>query len=309
VTINYRLGALGFLAQPALASHPGGSSGNYGLMDQQAPLAAAEAAGKAFATKVGCASQTAACLRSLPVSTIVDNEDFAGYQPDIDGTVLTQSIGPALASGQFSRVPVINGTNRDEWRLFIAQAQLDGAPPVTAANYQANIESTLGVSAADAAVIAARYPLSAYPSAPVALGAVGTDAIFACPALTVDTSLSRYVPTYAYEFNDQNAPERYLPPVGFRYGAAHESEVQYLFSLRNTAFPGALTRQQRQLAAAMKQYWTNLAKGASPAPPGEPLWPRFEPTSQQILSLVPPQPQIETSFAAEHHCAFWARAS
>ncbi len=38
VTINYRLGALGFLAHPALADRPGGPSGNYGLMDQQAAL-------------------------------------------------------------------------------------------------------------------------------------------------------------------------------------------------------------------------------------------------------------------------------
>ena len=38
VTINDRLGALGFLAHPALASRPGGPSGNYGLMDQQAAL-------------------------------------------------------------------------------------------------------------------------------------------------------------------------------------------------------------------------------------------------------------------------------
>jgi len=164
VTINYRLGALGFLADAALASDPGGSSGNYGLMDQQAALrwvqanvsqfggnprnvtlsgessgglsvlsqlvspgarglfsrtivesgtyaltqatlATAETAGQAFAAKVGCASQSAACLRALPVSTIVDNEDFAGYQPDIDGTVLTQSIGPALAVGRGSKSP------------------------------------------------------------------------------------------------------------------------------------------------------------------------------------------------------------
>jgi para-nitrobenzyl esterase len=367
VTINYRLGALGFLAQPALASHPGGPSGNYGLMDQQAALrwvqaniagfggnprdvtlsgessgglsvlsqmvspgarglfsraivesgtydptqaslTAAETAGEAFAAKVGCASQTAACLRSLPVSTIVDNEDFAGYQPDIDGQVLTQSIGPALASGQFNRVPVINGTNHDEWRLFVAQAQLDGAPPVTAANYQASIASTLGVSAAVAAVIAAQYPLSAYPSAPVALGAVGTDATFACPALAVDESLSKYVPTYAYEFNDKNAPERYLQPVGFPYGAAHESEVQYLFSLLNTPFPGVLTGPQQHLAAAMKTYWTDLAKTGSPSSPGEPLWPRFDSTGQQVLSLIPPQPAVETDFATEHHCAFWALA-
>jgi para-nitrobenzyl esterase len=38
VTINYRLGLLGFLAHPALASRPGGPAGNYGLMDQQAAL-------------------------------------------------------------------------------------------------------------------------------------------------------------------------------------------------------------------------------------------------------------------------------
>ena len=38
VTVNYRLGALGFLSHPALASWPGRSSGNYGLMDQQAAL-------------------------------------------------------------------------------------------------------------------------------------------------------------------------------------------------------------------------------------------------------------------------------
>jgi para-nitrobenzyl esterase len=367
VTINYRLGALGFLADAALASHPGGSSGNYGLMDQQAALrwvqanigqfggnprnvtlsgessgglsvlsqlvsadarglfsraivesgtydltqatlATAETAGQAFAAQVGCANQTASCLRALPVSTIVDNEDFAGYKPDIDGTVLTQSIGPALASGQFNRVPVINGTNRDEWRLFVAQEQLDGAPPVTAANYQASIAALLGVSAATAAVIADQYPLSAYSSAPVALGAVGTDEIFACPALTVDESLSKYVPTYAYEFNDRGAPERYLAPVGFPYGAAHESEVQYLFSLQNTPFPGVLTPPQQRLAAAMKQYWTNLAKTGSPNSRTEPWWPRFDGTSQQMLSLIPPRPQVETGFAAEHHCAFWSLA-
>jgi para-nitrobenzyl esterase len=367
VTINYRLGALGFLADAALASHPGGSTGNYGLMDQQAALrwvqaniarfggnprhvtlsgessgglsvlsqlispgarglfsraivesgtydltqatlATAETAGQAFAAKAGCASQSAACLRALPVSTIVDNEDFAGYKPDIDGTVLTQSIGPALASGQFNRVPVINGTNRDEWRLFVAQEQLDGAPPVTAANYQASIAALLGVSAATAAAIAAQYPLSGYSGPPVALGAVGTDEIFACPALTVDESLSKYVPAYGYEFNDQNAPERYLAPVGFPYGAAHESEVQYLFSLQNTPFPGVLTPPQQQLAAAMKQYWTDLAKTGSPNSRTEPWWPRFDGTSQQMLSLIPPRPGVETGFAAEHHCAFWALA-
>src|SRR3954451_22649803 len=38
VTVNYRLGALGFLAHPAFSSGPAGAAGNYGLMDQQAAL-------------------------------------------------------------------------------------------------------------------------------------------------------------------------------------------------------------------------------------------------------------------------------
>jgi len=363
VTINYRLGALGFLADAALASRPGGPSGDYGLMDQQAALrwvqrnirgfggnprnvtlfgesagglstlsqvvspaarglfqraiiesgtynlaqqslATAESAGAAFAAKAGCAGNTAACLRSLPVSTIVDNEDFGGYTPDVDGAVLPETIKTALAAGRFSHVPVVIGTNHDEWRLFVALAQIDGGQPVTAASYQTMIASTLGVPAAVAAAIAQAYPLSSYSSPSVALGAVGTDAIFACPALTAEQSLSRYTPTYAYEFNDENAPERFLAPVDFPYGAAHASELQYLFDLTTAAFPGVLTAAQQQLAAIMKRHWTNLAKFGTPGAG----WPRITAASQPTLSLVPPHPQAETDFGAEHHCAFWAAA-
>jgi para-nitrobenzyl esterase len=365
VTINYRIGALGFLAEPALAGHPGAPSGNYGLMDQQAALrwvqhnirgfggdpgqvtlfgesagglstlaqlispgtrglfrraivesgtydltlpslAAAESAGQAFAAKAGCAStvsarDVAACLRRLPVSTILSNQNPVGYTPDVDGAVLTQSVKTALARGQFNYVPVVIGTNHDEYRLFVAVIQFLGGR-VTAANYQTMIASTLSLPATAASAAAAQYPLSRYPSPPVALGAVATDAIFACHALTAEESLSRYVPVYAYEFNDENAPELFLPPVGFPYGAAHASELPYLFSQATVAHPASFSAAQQQLAAAMKQYWTGLARTGVPAAG----WPRFSRTSQQVLSLVPPRPRVETDFAAQHHCAFWS---
>ena len=363
VTINYRLGALGFLAHPALADAKG-QSGDYGLEDQQAalrwvqrniarfggdprdvtifgesagglstlsqvaspearglfqkaivesgsydltqaPLSAAEAAGQAFAAKAGCASQTAACLRSLPVSTILADEDTAGYTPNLNSEVLPESLGAAFAAGAFNRVPIINGTNHDEWRLFVALDTLEGSP-VTASNYQSMISATLGVPAAAAAVIAAEYPLSAYSSPSVALGAVGTDAIFACPALTIDQSVSRYVPTFAYEFNDENAPENFLPPVGFPYGAPHASEIQYLMDLPTAAFPGTLTAPQQHLAATMKAYWTDFAKRGFPSSLGTPFWPPFNDVTQTMESLVPPAPQTETDFASAHNCAFWA---
>jgi para-nitrobenzyl esterase len=362
VTINYRLGALGFLADPALADAKG-QSGDYGLMDQQAALrwvqrniarfggdpgnvtifgesagglstlsqvaspqarglfqkaivesgsynltqatlASAETAGEAFATKAGCASQTAACLRSLPVSTILADEDTAGYTPNINSEVLPETLKTAFATGSFNRVPIINGTNHDEWRLFVALSELEGNP-VTASNYQAMISSTLGVSSAAAAVIAAKYPLTAYPSPSVALGAVGTDAIFACPALAIDESVSHYVPTFAYEFNDENAPENFLPPVSFPYGAPHASEIQYLMDLPTAAFPGTLTASQQQLAAVMKGYWTDFAKRGFPSSSTTPFWPLFNSVSQKMQSLVPPAPKTETDFASTHNCAFW----
>lgn len=363
VTINYRLGALGFLAHPALADADG-QSGDYGLMDQQAALrwvqrniasfggsphnvtifgesagglstlsqvaspqarglferaivesgsynlsqaslASAEAAGQAFAVTAGCASQTAACLRSLPVSTILADQDAAGYTPNLNSEVLPETLGTAFATGNFNRVPIINGTNRDEWRLFVALSELEGNP-VTASNYQSMISSTLDVPAAVAAVIAARYPLTAFPSPSVALGAVGTDAIFACPALTIDQSVSRFVPTFAYEFNDENAPELFLPPVSFPYGAAHASEIQYLMDLPTAAFPKLLSAQQQQLAGTMKGYWTNFAQSGFPSSPGTPFWPLFSSLTQKIQSLTPPAPQTETDFANTHNCAFWA---
>jgi len=362
VTINYRLGALGFLAHPALTD-ANGQSGDYGLMDQQAALrwvqrniasfggnphnitifgesagglstlsqvaspqarglfetaivesgsynltqaslSSAEVAGEAFAANAGCASQTATCLRSLPVSAILASQTAAGYTPNINSEVLPETLKTAFATGNFNRVPIINGTNHDEWRLFVALSEL-ARNPVTASNYQSMISSTLGVSQAVAVVIAAKYPLSAFPSPSIALGAVGTDAIFACPALAIDQSVSHFVPTFAYEFNDENAPENFLPPVSFPYGAAHASEIQYMMDLPTAAFPGTLSVQQQQLATIMKGYWTNFAKRGFPSSFGTPFWPLFNNLTQKMQSLAPPIPRTETDFANTHNCAFW----
>ena len=331
VTINYRLGALGFLAHPALADRPGGPTGDYGLMDQQAALrwvqhnirafggnpanvtifgesaggqsvllqlispgarglfakaiaesggyahnplslASAEAAGRAFAAKAGCASQTAQCLRSLPVATILADQDQSGAAADIDGLVLTEQLKAALTSGNFSHVPVIDGSNHDEWRLFVALATFEGHP-VTAANYQPMIAATLHVSRTIAALIAIQYPLSGYKSPALALSTLGTDAIFACPTLILDQAMSNYVPTYAYEFNDENAPAP-TRALASRTGRRMPSELQYLFGLPAGSH-GSLSAQQQRLAAAMRQEWTSFARSGVPSAAGASAWPRF----------------------------------
>ena len=283
VTFNYRLGHLGFFAQPAIdAEHH--LTQNYGLMDQQfalqwvrqnisrfggdpfnvtifgksaggqsvfanlaSPLANglfqqgivesgsygfqttsrenAETNGVALANAVGCTDQTAACLRSVSVEAIT-NATTPQLGLSVDGKVLPLSLNTAFISGRFNRVPIIDGNNHDELRLFEAlSCDIDTGSPATPAEYVASVDNSYGGAASE---VLARYPLSNYADADEALAAVGTDAGWICTARAADRWLSRYTPVYAYEFNDENAPS-YLPPVSFPYGAAHTSELQFLF--------------------------------------------------------------------------------
>ena len=281
------------------------------------PMAALETLGTAIAGAAGCTDQTATCLRAAPVATLLDARNAVGptsVVPDIDGKVLTQSPGTAFASGQFNQVPVIEGSNHDEWRLFVGLTAVSTTPPtlVAPATYLAFIQATLGVNAPTAAFLATRYPLANYPNPDLALSAMGTDAVFACNSRKAVRLLSQWVPVHAYEFNDENAPQLFLPPFQeadgsfFPYGSAHASEIQYLFGLRSAIPHPALTRDQQRLSKAMVSYWTNFAKLGNPNWFFTPLWRKYDATADNIQSLVPPTPSTETVFAADHQCAFWA---
>jgi para-nitrobenzyl esterase len=380
VTINYRLGALGFLAHPALSAEAvdpdndndtdhAPSSGNYGIMDQQLALrwvkrniaafggdphnvtifgesagglstfsnlvspsarglferaivesgayrlnlpslATAESQGTAFATAEGCTSQTAACLHALTVAQVLAHENPAGYVTNVDARALPQSIDTALASGEFNRVPVINGSNHDEWRLFVALNDVFAGITPTPANYPQIIAATLGIPVAATGPIVALYPPGATTeSTELALGALGTDAIFACPAHFASALTSQFVPTFGYEFNDENAPEDFLPFAGFPYGAAHASELQYLFDLRATIPVPPLNASQQQLAANMVDYWAAFAAKGNPNHASTPNWNAFNLAGGDVQSFVPPTPANETTFAIDHKCAFWDAAS
>jgi para-nitrobenzyl esterase len=365
VTINYRLGELGFLAHPALSAESAtGASGNYGLMDQQAAmrwvrrnirafggdadnvtifgesagglsvhaqlasplgaglfakaivesgayaltqpsLASAQAAGTAFAAAAGCPDQTAACLRSLSVAAILAAQTASTMVPNLDGFVLPQTVVSAFSTGQFNQVPVIEGSNHDEWRLFVAQTEVATGAPLTAAGYIPAIAATLGVPLPVAAAIAGAYPLAAYSSPSTALGAVGTDAIFSCNARISAGLLSQFVPAYQYEFNDPAAPMLYFPPVSFPTGAYHASELDYIFDLNQTPVPNpGLTPSQQALSDAMVDYWTRFARSGDPNSLGAPFWPPFG-ASDEFQSLQPSTPTTSTGFAADHKCAFW----
>ncbi|NEU99184.1 carboxylesterase/lipase family protein [Bradyrhizobium uaiense] len=377
--INYRLGALGFLAHSALTGESSDrTSGNYGIEDQQAALkwvrrnirafggnpekvtlfgesaggastlinmaspkarglfhraivesggymasqptlAQAEATGSKFANAVGCnqanPAGVLACLRNQTVSTILANQALLyvgfGPVPNVDGKILTQSFWAALASGQFNRMPLMNGSNHDEGNIFVALDFDLSAGPVTSSTYAAAIGGTISNPAA-APLVATHYQVPAqFPSFDLGVGAVGTDAVFACPARFADELASPFVPTFAYEFNDEKAPQSFLPPVAFSYGATHAAELQYLFQFPNPSGFGLnlpqvpLDVNQQKLSDRMVGYWTEFATSGNPNGHGQPVWPRFHRDHEAMLSLAEPSPTSETNFAKVHQCDFW----
>src|SRR5262249_10293453 len=134
------------------------------------------------------------------------------------------------------------------------------------------------------------------------------DGTFSCTALITDELLSLQVPTFAYEFADQNAPMLFLPPVSFPYGATHTDELQFLFT-NLSGVPSKLSRNETTLASTMRTFWTQFAKNANPNDGrlSTTAWPNFTVLTPAIQSLVAPRPQISSavSFSQEHHCVFW----
>jgi para-nitrobenzyl esterase len=227
----------------------------------------------------------------------------------VDGRLLTQTISSAFASGQFNRVRVISGTNHDEYRLFVAlDYDLVGNPILNSAEYDTASNALWGPVLGPP--VLAVYPFANYPTGGQALGTSGTDGVFSCPARVADQSLAKFVPTYTYEFNDENAPPSQSEFGGlltFPLGAYHSSEVPYIFTTGNIfGLPEVLSPQQVQLSDAMISYWTQFAKKGDPNSSGEPLWSPYSASTDEFQSFIPPTPVVESNFASAHLCSvFW----
>jgi para-nitrobenzyl esterase len=365
VTINYRLGPFGFLANRNLDStDPRHVSGNYGLLDQQAALrwvkdniaafggdphnvtvagesaggisiglhlvspaasglferailesgpflgplhhtrtlAEAEARGDEFAARLGCdkAADIAGCLRSKTTAQVmtaiparlIDAGDLV-WAPAVDGHLIPNQPAALIAAGHFNKVPVINGSNRDEGSLFIAFRK-----PLSAQRYEQDVRNRAGK---DAAQVLAAYPASNYASPSQAAAAAFGDLTFSCRILKAGELLAPEVSIYQYEFDDPQAPNDSNAKPSFPLGAYHGSEIQYVFG----TLPGNLpiSPAQRRLSDAMMSYWIGFITSGNPG--GSPDWTRLRAEHPEILLLAPGKIGYESDFAKLHHCDFW----
>ena len=369
VTLNYRLGALGFLAAPAL----GPQSGNYALRDVLAalswvrdnaaafggdagnvtafgesagaimlcdlltspasqglfqrailqsgpcaaplntvPLAQALSTGAAFTDALNCpGAATADCLRLVPARTLIETAVPGSRAP---GTVALPPLhGDALIprrpydayqGGLFTKVPLLIGGNRDEGTPFTAYL----APPRLALGTPLYWGLISALNLERARAILQTYPGRAYATNGLAAAAVVTDGLFACPVYSVSTQAARFVPTYAYEFDDPQAVSELKPTASVpTLGAYHASELISVFGtpLTGLADPAAFSPPQARLARQMRTYWANFARSGNPNGAGQGTWAPFDPQLGNMLSLRPQGNTVITDFAKQHRCAFW----
>jgi carboxylesterase type B len=269
----------------------------------------AETAGTATATAVGCTNPATvvACLRSAPVGELID-APTTGFALVRGTPTLPVDPAAAVASGQFARVPVIIGANRDEGRTF-AQGDIGW----TREQYVAWVRGNFGTNA-DAVLARYPWPANADRFTPAYLvGAILTDSgrlagIGGCANRRLTRDLARWTRTYAYEFDHRTGPG--LTPIpGYVWGAGHAAELAYLFPSFNNGTPIAPTFNgaERQLARDMKRYWGAFTLHGTPDAPGLAPWPRYN-RSGLVMSLRAggqSRPISDAQLVAEHQCGFW----
>ena len=259
---------------------------------------------------VGCSgsSNVAACLRAVPAANFLNKGlvTNATVYPVVDGVVLPQAPLQAFQSGKFNKVPVIIGSNHDEFTTLIALTFPSAVnPPLTAATYATLLQQLFG---SNASAVEAQYPVSAYQSPLQAFAAVTTDAYIACQTEQKRSALAKYVAVYGYEFNEPNPAQGpiYGPPItGLTYGDYHTSELPYVFGVN--ALGVLVSGKDVALSKSIISYWTTFASYAVPSsvPTSQtPLWPIY---AQEELQSLKDQiaPITVASFDANHHCSFW----
>ncbi len=354
VSINYRLGRLGFFAHPALSKeHPEETKGNYGYMDQVAALkwirsniaafggnpdnvtvfgesaggvsvhslltipgakglfqkaiiesgggrdgvltgrpinkenadayypVSAETAGVNFARKQkieGTDAAALARLRSLTVAQIVDGgqeSDGPGgpitYSgPVLDGKLVVETAQRAYEAARQPNVPLIIGSNSAEVPAGFVNAR--------SKEELLNLFGSLKTEAKSA------YDPGDTTDFAKMLTMVNTDKVWAEPArFTANAFAAKGIPAYIYLFSYVSPSMQQM----MRYGAAHASEIPYVFDNLRGRNGVAVPPKDHEVAMMMNSYWINFAKTGNPNGHGLPHWPAFDPQKNELLEFQP----------------------
>lgn len=324
ITLNYRLGALGF-AQLDSVARGGPFASNVGLRDQLAALAWVRQNVAAFggdagnvtvfgesagamsigallgsplarglfqraicqsgaahhvSSRDGAARMAHALLRAqgltsanaerlcdVPLGALVDAQIRAAasvpapwgllpWQPAQGDDVLPRPPLDAIAAGSARGVPLLLGTNRDEYNLFLVSGAVRS---MDEARLRTVITRVIGPARADDAGVLYRELLpSALPIERWSL--LQTHRVFRAPAERLAEVAAKHTPeTYSYLFC-------WSPPLTpRRVGSCHALEIPLVFGSYRRPSMRVLYATAGSLSRAMQASWVTFARGGAPA--------------------------------------------
>jgi para-nitrobenzyl esterase len=296
------------------------------------PLALAN--GEAFAKAADCGVDaspgTAACLRKLTTAQILQLEGTPSSPSAfltgamLDGTIMPITPIEAWSTGKFNKTPILSGTVQDEANFGIGIGEYFAIPQasMTAEQYIAGVTQTYsgpefsgGPNYPPGTVdkILAQYPPNLNNLTPQQVSNLVGSHPIGCNAVLIEQLQAKWVPVYAYEFNDEQAPYYFPPLPDFAPLAAHTIDIQFLFrnwhgSVFGVNHPANLSPAEEVLSDELVAAWTHFAATGNPNGQGNAPWPRFTSAANKpaILSEKPGLGAFtQEEWSTNHNCAFW----
>jgi para-nitrobenzyl esterase len=297
VTLNYRLGAFGFLAHPALAAEsPEHASGNYGLLDQIATLKWVQRNIARFGGDPSRVTIFGESAGAMSVGTLIGSPLARGlFQRAIlesgTGTRLTQtrqaaeSIGVTIAAAlgiTSSDAPAAERLRRVPAESVLAVA-VRLAPNRGSPILFPSVDGWLLPHPVDSAIA-----LGIATVVPVIVGSNGDESqeLFGAPSRSfarLITSRGSRAYVYLYTRVGDDSLSR-------RMGAYHSSEITFVFG-RPAPLQAVAghTAYDAKLADAMSDYWVAFATSgdpnSAPAAGKWPQWPAYDAATNSYMEL------------------------
>jgi len=199
---------------------------------------------------------------------------FLPFRPTADGVDVPLDPMAAISAGSAAGVPLIVGTNAEEWNLF--------ALMTTPAQDDADLAQRVGLVAPDPDAVLAAYRAEHPDFGPKQLeSAVLTDVVFRVPAARMSDAQRPHAPVFEYLFSWGS------PAWGGQIGASHAVEIPFVFDVtkdpRLAVFVG--DAPPAELASAMHGAWIAFATDGQPGGGGLPEWPAITENDRATMVL------------------------
>ena len=188
-------------------------------------------------------------IMSIDASTMMEFGDSFG--PNVDGVYIPQSSGDMLYAGDFHRVPIAAGINKDEGSMFVHSLGLENAE---------ELEQTLSSYGlfwgfSDFETLFSLYSIEEFGSAQAAMDQFYGDLIFVCPTRLSLDMISYYTNAFGYYYSHEPSWLSQYPELD-GWGSYHSSELTFVFG----TYLSFLTQEEQTFSEQIMQTWVNFAK-------------------------------------------------